>query len=45
MIVTEGTIGTLRFNFHFVTHVTTSGHSVPSFIVKLNELKVVAKGQ
>ena len=45
MIVTEGTVGTFGFNFHLVTHVTTRGYSVPSFIVKLNKLKVVAKAK
>ena len=45
MIVTEGTVGTLSFNFHFVTHVTTRGYSMPSFVVKLNKLKVVTKAK
>ena len=45
VLVAEGTVGTISFYFHFVAHVSTRGYSVPNFIVKLNELKVIAKAK
>ena len=43
VFVAEGTIGTISFYFHLMTHVATSGYSMPNFVVKLNKFKVVAK--
>ena len=35
VLVAEGTVGTISFYFHFVTHVATRGYSVPNFVVAL----------
>ena len=36
VIVAEGAVGTISFNFHFVMHVATRGYPVPNLVVKLD---------